>query len=373
MSDFVRCETISFGEIDFADPIFNSIRTDYPDFDKWCRHGQETAESRCALVVAAPAAPYDGISILKWGEGPHGPSQTGLKISTFKVAPEAQARGVADCLLSHVFERAIGLRVDVVFTTVLPDHEDLARYLELRGFRCAARRSERGEFVYVAEIAHPERIYSDLNRLAYDLLADEYRARSDSPGPSQESPAYLAGLLASRLEAPAHRVLELGPGSGDVLAALSRFSTETVAVEISPRMAAIANERVRGALIVIADVLTLDFPDGSFDGVYAGAFLHLFPQAEAARLVQRIARWTRPRGAIFANTSVSAEFSESLELKADYLHRVARFRSRWTEAQFRTLLESNGLDVVDRITTDERERNKLWVAFLCKPSVRQGR
>jgi len=369
MTDGLHCEVVPFDQIDFSDPIFDSVRHDYPDHDEWYCRANETKDSRCALVVRASLSAYAGIAILKYGESPDGPSQTGLKISTFKVAPQAQAQGIADILLSHVFERAIEQQIDVVFTTVLPNHEDVSRYLELRGFRRVAFETRRGERIYVADISHPERIYSDLNRLAYDLLADEYRNRSYSPGPTQESPEYLAGLLAKHLLPSSRRVLELGPGSGEVLNALGKVAVDTVSVEISPRMAMIARQRAPNALILIGDILNLDFPPGSFDGVYAGAFLHLFPQSEAARLVRQIARWTRSDGAVFVNTSIADEFSESLELKADYLHRVARFRSRWTEDQFQRLVKSNGLSIIERVTTDERERGKFWVAYLCKPSM----
>lgn len=368
MTDVVRCEVIPVEKVDFSDPIFDSIRHDYPDHDEWHRHAIETKESRCALVVHASLSAYAGIAILKYGESPDGPRQTGLKISMFKVAPHAQAQGIADILLAHVFEQAIEKQIDVVFITVLPNHEDVSRYLELRGFRRLAVETSRGERIYVADISHPERIYSDLNRLAYDLLADEYRSRSYSPGPTQESPEYLAGLLTKHLRTSSRRVLELGPGSGEILRALGAAAIDTVAVEISPRMAMIARQRAPNALILISDILNLDFPPGSFDGIYAGAFLHLFPQSEAARLVHQIARWTCSDGTVFVNTSIADEFSECLELKADYLHRVARFRSRWTEAQFQRLVESNGLSIMERITTDERERGKYWVAYLCKPS-----
>jgi SAM-dependent methyltransferase len=367
----LKCEMIAFDRIDFSDPIFDSIRSDYRTHEQWCKHAMQTSQCRCAFAIRGGDKKYAGIVILKAGEGPDGPSPAGLKISTFKVASEAQAHGIADLLLSEVFARAIELQADLVFTTVLPGHEDVARYLELRGFRRGAHDLDRGERIYVADIAHPERIYSSLNRLAYDLLADEYLSRSELPGPNQESPEYLAGSLAKWLHGP-HRLLELGPGSGSVLAELGKIANETVAVEVSPRMAEVARAHAPDALIVVGDILSLDFVDRSFDGIYAGAFLHLFPQTEAEQLVQRIARWVKQNGVVFINTSVSSQCGEAIELKADYIHRVARFRSRWTEEQFRRLIESNGLKIIDRITTDERERNKFWVAFICTPSPCSG-
>lgn len=372
MRETTKCEMILFEDIDFDDPIFTTLRLDYPDFERWRKDALNQADTRCAFVVRAYDDSYAGIAILKWGEAPDGPSRAGMKLSTFRVTPNAQAQGVADILLSRVFERAIKLKVDIIFVTVMPGHEDLVRFLELRGFRRAAQESELGEHIYIAEIDHPDRIYQSINRLAYDLLADDYRQRLNVPGPNQETPEYLAGLLTSRLQKPVRCILELGPGSGDVLSVLGKASANTIAVEISPRMAALAQEQAPESVIIVGDILALDFNDGSFDGVYAGAFLHLFPQSEAAGLVQKISRWTKSNGAVFVNTSVSNKSSESIEVKADYLHRVARFRSRWTEEQFRYLVESNGLRIIDRVTTDERERNKFWVAFICTPKVKKG-
>ena len=249
MQSIIQCEEVSFHEIDFSDRLFESLRLDYPGFDVWRANAIGTAELRCAYIVRTPQGAYAAIAIIKIGEGPNGPSPAGLKISTFKVDRESQARGLADLLLSRVFEKAIRIQADVIFTTLLPGHEDMARYLELRGFRRAARELERGERIYVAELTNPDRIYSQLNRLAFDLLAEEYRARAESPGPSQEGPEYLAGLLASRLPSPIRRVLELGPGSGTVLSALGKISADTVAVEISPNMAAVAALRPRKRLL----------------------------------------------------------------------------------------------------------------------------
>jgi len=368
MTNPAGCEVISFQEINFSDPIFDSIKIDYPDHEEWRTRNSASGSERCALIVKSLSGAYAGIAILKYGEDPFGPSRYGLKISTFKVAPEAEYRGTADLLLSQVFSKAIDHEVDVVFIAVLPGHEDVVRYLELRGFRRSAKGTGHHELLYTAELCHPERIYAELNRLAYDLLADEYQERSTSPGPTQESPDFLAHLLTSRLAEPVRRVLELGPGSGEILSALGKVAQDSVGVEISPRMAEVACRRAPNALMIVADIQRLDFPANSFDGIYAGAFLHLFPRIDAGNLVHRIARWTRPGGVVFANTSVSSEPGESLEVKMDYLHRVARYRSRWTEQQFRELLEENGLVITDRVTTDERERAKFWVAFLCTPA-----
>jgi predicted TPR repeat methyltransferase len=360
-------QLLGFNEINFSDPIFNSIRCDYPNFEKWKQNALISSESRSALVVQSMSGGYDGIVVLKLGEILLGKTDIGLKISIFKVAKHFEAKGIADILLSGVFEVAVTRGIDLVFTIVLPSHVDFIRYLELRGFRCAVTQPKLGELIYLVDLAHPEKNYSALNRLAYDLLANEYQQRSEIPGPSQESPKYLANILLSNLQPPIGRILELGPGSGDILAQFSVSAGETVAVEISPKMASVASLRAPNALVIIADVLDIDFAPESFDGIYAGAFLHLFPQLEARRLTRRLSQWLKPCGTLFINTSIAEKTGESTELKADYIHRVARFRSWWTEESFREILEMNGFSIIDRVTTNERERGKYWVAYVCQP------
>lgn len=366
MSDSLNASKMTFLEINFSDSLFDSIRRDYLDFDVWHQRAIESADKRSAYVVESGSGQYVGIAVLKIGEGPSGPSPDGLKISTFKVARGWEGRGIADLLISGIFECAFAISANVVFVTVLPGHEDVVRYFELRGFRRAPIKTSNGELAYIADTGNPNVIYTHLNRLAYDVLAEEYGNRLLKPGPNQEAPTYLADLLTKHLNLPIHRLLELGPGPGDVLSILAQKASDTVAIELSPKMAELARQRSPSSLIIVGDALEIDFSDHSFDGIYAGAFLHLFPEQEATRMLIRATRWLKPDGAIFINTSVSLQSSAAVEVKSDYVLRVARFRSRWTDEQFRKMINKAGLKIIDRATTDERERSKFWVAYVCK-------
>jgi len=361
---------VPFDAIRFDDPLFDSIKADYPEFNLWREHALLTKVSRRALVVYTASGGYAGMGLVKYGEGPDGPSQFAMKISTLKVADCSKLRGVADFLLSQIVADAFEKKISVVFLTVPQSHEDLCRYLELRGFRRGPKTASSQEFIYIADFADPERVYSAINRLAYDILAQDYLARSQTPGCSQESPEYLANLLLDHVAVEQPRILELGPGSGDVLRVLAKSSLHALAVEISPEMARIASLAAPTATIVVADLLFVDFPAGSFDAIYAGAFIHLFPKSVATNIVGKISNWLTPEGAAFINTSIGSSGSEAIELKTDYLYRVARFRSRWTESEFRSMIEANALTVIDRATTNEIERGKYWVAYVCAKNRR---
>lgn len=204
-----------------------------------------------------------------------------------------------------------------------------------------------------------------INRLAYDLLADDYLRRSESPSRSQESPEFLAGLLL-RHAVGMPRVLEIGPGSGEVLHCLENRSLSALGVELSPRMAELAARRLRQSPVVIGNILEIGFPIGSFDAVYAGAVLHLFPDQDARALLRRIHTWLSPGGVLFANTSVGSAYVEGFQLKEGYGAPVARYRIRWTEPQFRNLLVGEGFEILERATTDEMDRSKTWIAYIVR-------
>lgn len=213
--------------------------------------------------------------------------------------------------------------------------------------------------------------YANLNRLAYDVLADEYRLRAHNPGRSQEPAERLAKLVTDRLDKPIGRILEVGPGSGDVLEALAREARDVTAVELSPRMAAIASARCPRATVIVGNILDLSFDARAFDGAYAGALVHLFPPHHAKLLLQRISQWVRFGGIVFVNTSVGSEDGFAMQTKVDYHYRVSRMRARWTEQSFQSLVQESGLRIVERVTTAETERGKFWVGFVCTPDEKQ--
>lgn len=84
---------------------------------------------------------------------------------------------------------------------------------------------------------------------------------------------------------PAPRLLDVGCGSGDLLARVSRLSPPrllAVGVDIKQRHLELAPPTVRA---VVSDVRQLPFPEGSFDVVMASLFLHHFDSAELAGIL----------------------------------------------------------------------------------------
>jgi SAM-dependent methyltransferase len=106
--------------------------------------------------------------------------------------------------------------------------------------------------------------------------------------------------------APA-RVLEVGPGPGELSERMSReLGAEVVAIDVSPRMVELT--RARGVEALVGDVQHLPFADGEFDVVVAAWVL--FHPADLNRALAEIARVLRPGGRLVAATNSERHLEE---------------------------------------------------------------
>ncbi len=116
-------------------------------------------------------------------------------------------------------------------------------------------------------------------------------------GQTAPPPSTVAAMIEALKVEPAHRVLEIGAGSGYATALLGQIAAEVVslercqslAVEASARLAAFGLDNVR---VLHADGLAPDAAQGRFDRVLAHALID--PPAP------RLTRWLAPGGLLVA-------------------------------------------------------------------------
>lgn len=140
----------------------------------------------------------------------------------------------------------------------------------------------------------PEQPASHLDdlRRAYDGNASQRNAIEDL----EWRPAVLERWLAELPAAP--RLLELGPGTGQLAAHAQRLGARVRAVDLSPQNVAYCLQR--GVAAEVGDVRALGSIAGlgSFDGVYAINVLLHVPRAEHAPVVAGIRRCLLPGGSL---------------------------------------------------------------------------
>jgi SAM-dependent methyltransferase len=110
------------------------------------------------------------------------------------------------------------------------------------------------------------------------------------------------------------RVLEVGPGTGELAARIqANLGSDVVAVDISERMVELT--RALGVEAIVGDVQELPLESGSFDCAVAAWMLYHVPEVE--RGIAELARVLRPGGRLVAVTNGSDHWDGLRELVTD--------------------------------------------------------
>jgi cyclopropane fatty-acyl-phospholipid synthase-like methyltransferase len=177
--------------------------------------------------------------------------------------------------------------------------------------------------------------YRALVRAGYDRCAADYeQARS------VESQAGLELLLA-RLT-PGSRVLDLGCGSGVPVARLLARHHSVTGVDFSPEQVRRARANVPSALMLEADIGTVELADGVFDAVVSFYAIFHLPREEHAGLFRRIHGWLAPGGYLLATVGTVSEPAYTEE----GFFGVTMYWSNWGREDYESIAREVGFELL---------------------------
>ena len=149
--------------IPLDNPIFDSLREGYPEFDNWWREKCVRKHRQCWAVYD------DGLAgiIVRKDEFPDDtdaqtPANRILKICTFKVRPESHGRKLGELLLKQAFWYAQINGYDLIYVTTYANQVSLISLLEYYGF-IHTYTKDNGELVYEKIFSRDPLILTDDN------------------------------------------------------------------------------------------------------------------------------------------------------------------------------------------------------------------
>ena len=210
--------------------------------------------------------------------------------------------------------------------------------------------------------------YIEINRDSYDALYQDYEQRVIDKSEFETGANVLGGSLLHFLKQRFEQitVLEVGPGSGELLTFFEHNGCRTIAVELSKNMASVARRRAMNTVFIVNDITSIQFATEQFEGIYAGALIHLFQLDDAIDLIRNFYIWLKPGGVLFINTTKHSSSDEGFYEKTDYRGSIKRFRRKWTETELLVALQDAKFEIIDRLTSCEQDRQKEWIAFICQ-------
>jgi cyclopropane fatty-acyl-phospholipid synthase-like methyltransferase len=174
-----------------------------------------------------------------------------------------------------------------------------------------------------------------LVRQGYDLCATDYaRAR----GPETKA---IDTLVALTREGAAVLDIGCGPGVPITRALAKRF--RVTGVDLSETMIELARASVPEADFVRADVMSLDFPDSTFDAVVALYSLFHLPRGEHRELFRRVHSWLKSDGYLLVTLTRNAE---APYLEDDFFG-ATMYWSNYGLADYETMLTEVGFDLLE--------------------------
>lgn len=150
-------ERTKLGELDIDDPIFDSLKEEYDEFESWAKsHPDRPAwvnftedESLGALLVIKPE---ETESI---GEDPELERDSRVKISTLKVGEKRQGSKIGELFISIAVREAIHSGLNKIYLTHYERSEDyLVDLIEQYGFERVSQESD-GESIFQKRLTPP--------------------------------------------------------------------------------------------------------------------------------------------------------------------------------------------------------------------------
>lgn len=136
---------------------------------------------------------------------------------------------------------------------------------------------------------------------------------------------------------PGNRILDLGSGSGRDAVLLRDRGVEVVCLDASKAMVDMTTKL--GFESHLADFSHIDFPSGSFDGVWAYTSLIHVPKVEAAKAITTVRRLLKQSG-IFAIGVIEGDSAGMVERKT--MPGTSRYFKNYSSQELQELIEPLG-------------------------------
>lgn len=166
-------------DIDLEDPIFDSFRLDYQEFDEWFRKCK--LQHRPVWTIEPDIGKIGGICIIKPNDAPEyeGMPEPCLKICSFKISENWRGYRFGKLLLKTIFDYADQNQQASIYITTFEKQVELLNLLNNFGFQIIST-SNRGECVLLKMLKFSDEEYSVLTPLEFNIKFGPNQVKFDN-------------------------------------------------------------------------------------------------------------------------------------------------------------------------------------------------
>jgi len=182
----------------------------------------------------------------------------------------------------------------------------------------------------------------EITRQTYDEIAEDYARSLKDPylGGSEAYHKAAMDTFLALLHPQQYRVLDLGCGFGHDLESFLDRGLNTVGVDFSQGMLALARRRFPKAELCHMDMRQLYFKLGSFGGVWAAHCLYHVPKRDIGKVIKGIEHILAPHGAFFCSLKLGEGEGLDTQVQAVSYPGKPRFYALYTEGEAKEILRN---------------------------------
>jgi ubiquinone/menaquinone biosynthesis C-methylase UbiE len=183
----------------------------------------------------------------------------------------------------------------------------------------------------------------------YNSIAAQYAVSAEAHAPEPEREKFV-GLVPK-----GSRVLDAGCGSGRDSAYFEHHGIEVTGIDLCEPLLAIARKVAFNAEFLTMDLRDINFPDQSFDGVWASASIIHLKRSEIPGVIASFFRILKSGGTcvILVKAGTKDEFVKE-KMTAD----TARYYTYFSEDEIKDFMLEAGFNVTELYKYNESERFK---------------
>jgi ubiquinone/menaquinone biosynthesis C-methylase UbiE len=151
------------------------------------------------------------------------------------------------------------------------------------------------------------------------------------------------------------KILDIGCGPGRDAKYFSEHDLEVTGIDLTSNFVKMASQNVPNAKFIQMDMRNLDFPENTFDGIWACAsFLHV-PKEDAKNTLLGFRKILKPAGLIYLSVKQGNE--EKFVEKDEYKGRT-KFFAFYSQDEFKNLIESCDFKIVKVLIDNKKD---TWI------------
>jgi ubiquinone/menaquinone biosynthesis C-methylase UbiE len=151
------------------------------------------------------------------------------------------------------------------------------------------------------------------------------------------------------------KILDIGCGPGRDANYFSEHDLEVTGIDLTSNFVKMASQNVLNAKFMQMDMRNLDFPENTFDGIWACAsFLHV-PKEDAKNTLLGFRKILKSAGLIYLSVKQGNE--EKFVEKDEYKGRT-KFFAFYTQDEFKNLIESCNFKIVKILIDNKKD---TWI------------